>query len=75
VVHCRGRVTAAWCVACVCQLGAYHTLALELNRNFTLDKSCWDVVVLDRLNEACDPTKQVRGRHDELVLDTDSPSG
>lgn len=31
---------------------------LELQRNFTIQKVCWDTVVLDRLDEACDPVKQ-----------------
>lgn len=43
------------------QMGAYHTLDLELQRNFTISKQCWDTVVLDRLEEACDPVKQVSG--------------
>lgn len=40
------------------QMGAYHTLDLELQRNFTISKQVWDTVVLDRLEEACDPVKQ-----------------
>jgi stalled ribosome rescue protein Dom34 len=40
-------------------MGAYHTLDLELNRNFTLAKNMWDTVLLDRLDECCDPVKQV----------------
>ncbi|GAB5033847.1 mrna surveillance protein pelota [Nannochloropsis oceanica] len=40
------------------KMGAYHTLDLELQRNFTIQKTCWDTVVLDRLDEACDPVKQ-----------------
>jgi len=39
------------------KLGAYHTLDLELNREFTLYKSFWDTVALDRINSACDPTQ------------------
>jgi len=39
-------------------MGAYHTLDLELQRNFTIQKTCWDTVVLDRLDDACDPVKQ-----------------
>lgn len=31
------------------QMGAYHTLDLELNRKFTLAKKVWDVVALDRI--------------------------
>uniref|UniRef100_A0A5S6QLD3 Protein pelota homolog n=1 Tax=Trichuris muris TaxID=70415 RepID=A0A5S6QLD3_TRIMR len=35
------------------KLGAYHTLDLELNRKFTIFKSCWDVVHMERIEEAC----------------------
>lgn len=31
------------------QMGAYHTIELELNRKFTLAKKVWDSVVLDRI--------------------------
>uniref|UniRef100_A0A183C9I2 ERF1_1 domain-containing protein n=1 Tax=Globodera pallida TaxID=36090 RepID=A0A183C9I2_GLOPA len=34
------------------KLGAYHTLDLELNRVFTLEKPCWDAMDLHRL-ELC----------------------
>ncbi|KAL7680898.1 putative 50S ribosomal protein L30e [Plasmopara halstedii] len=40
------------------RLGAYHTLDLEMNRDFTLTKNCWDVMSLERINIACDVTKQ-----------------
>lgn len=33
------------------QMGAYHTLDLELNRKFTLGKQLWDSVALERLGE------------------------
>jgi protein pelota len=39
------------------QMGAYHTLDLELNRPFTLFKHEWDSVALGRIEEACDPTQ------------------
>lgn len=39
------------------KMGAYHTLDLELQRKFTLTKSCWDAVSLDRVEEACDSGK------------------
>ncbi|XP_039267567.1 protein pelota homolog [Styela clava] len=39
------------------KMGAYHTLDLEVNRKFTLAKKCWDSVVLDRIDAACDPTQ------------------
>ena len=41
------------CLACISvipfQMGAYHTLDLELNRTFTLAKQQWDSVALDRI--------------------------
>lgn len=40
------------------QLGAYHTLDLEMNRDFTLFKSCWDVMTLERIDTACDIAKK-----------------
>ena len=39
-------------------MGTYHTTELELNRNFTLIKPEWDVIALERVEEACDITKQ-----------------
>jgi protein pelota len=39
------------------QMGAYHTLDLEVNRKFTLSKPEWDSVALDRVDMACDPTQ------------------
>jgi len=39
------------------KLGAYHTLDLEMNRKFTLHKSEWDSVDLDRLDQALDVTQ------------------
>ncbi|PKC75690.1 hypothetical protein RhiirA1_407480 [Rhizophagus irregularis] len=40
------------------KMGTYHTIELELNRNFTLLKPEWDIIALERVNEACDVTKQ-----------------
>ncbi|POM62812.1 MRNA surveillance protein pelota [Phytophthora palmivora] len=40
------------------RMGAYHTLDLEMNRDFTLTKNCWDVMSLERIEMACDITKQ-----------------
>ncbi|RXN32773.1 pelota-like protein [Labeo rohita] len=40
------------------KMGAYHTIELELNRKFTLAKKCWDSVVLDRIEQACDPAQK-----------------
>jgi len=39
------------------RLGAYHTVHLELQRDFTLSKDRWDIVCLDRLAEAADPVR------------------
>lgn len=36
-------------------MGAYHTLDLELNRKFTMRKTLWDSVALERVDMACDP--------------------
>ncbi|KAK9965342.1 hypothetical protein ABG768_004440 [Culter alburnus] len=40
------------------KMGAYHTIELELNRKFTLAKKVWDSVVLDRIEQACDPAQK-----------------
>ncbi|KAG8433466.1 hypothetical protein GDO86_017665 [Hymenochirus boettgeri] len=37
------------------KMGGYHTIELELNRKFTLAKKQWDSVVLERIEQACDP--------------------
>ncbi|XP_012251512.2 protein pelota [Athalia rosae] len=39
------------------KMGAYHTLDLEQNRKFTLFKSEWDSIALERVDTACDPTQ------------------
>lgn len=39
------------------KMGAYHTLDLEQNKKFTLAKKCWDSVLLDRIDVACDPAQ------------------
>ena len=39
------------------KMGQYHTLDIELNRKFTLSKDEWDSYLLERLDMACDPTK------------------
>ncbi|XP_077297896.1 pelota mRNA surveillance and ribosome rescue factor [Arctopsyche grandis] len=36
------------------KMGAYHTLHLELNRKFTLQKQLWDSVSLERIDMAVD---------------------
>lgn len=40
------------------KMGAYHTIELELNRKFTLAKKVWDSIVLDRIDQACDPSQK-----------------
>ena len=37
------------------KLGAYHTLELEPQRAFTLEKPCWDALDIARVRQACDP--------------------
>lgn len=39
------------------KMGSYHTIDLELHRNFTLAKREWDSFALDRVDLACDPAK------------------
>jgi len=39
------------------RMGAYHTLDLEINRQFHLHKLCWDAIFLERLDIATDPAK------------------
>nr|UST29492.1 pelota [Haliclona caerulea] len=39
------------------KMGAYHTIDLELNRKFTLIKEHWDLIALERVDMACDPTQ------------------
>lgn len=38
-------------------MGAYHTLDLELNRKFELQKREWDTIALERVDMACDVTQ------------------
>ncbi|KAF9974368.1 hypothetical protein BGZ73_002219 [Actinomortierella ambigua] len=40
------------------KLGTFHTIELEMNRQFTLIKPEWDVIALERVQEACDITKK-----------------
>ncbi|XP_067030440.1 protein pelota homolog isoform X1 [Acropora muricata] len=44
-------------ITSVVAMGAYHTIDLELNRKFTLIKEYWDVIALERVEMACDPTQ------------------
>jgi protein pelota len=38
--------------------GAHHTLTLELNQNYSLEKICWDQIYLDLVDEATHPERQ-----------------
>jgi protein pelota len=40
------------------RLGAHHTLTLELHQNFGIEKTCWDQIFLDRIEEAVNPELQ-----------------
>ena len=40
------------------KIGQYHTVDLELNKKFTLFKTKWDSVSLERLDMACDVTQK-----------------
>nr|CAG4639228.1 EOG090X07BV [Daphnia magna] len=39
------------------KMGAYHTVDIEPNRKFSLTKACWDIVALERIDMACDPSQ------------------
>eukprot|EP00026_Physarum_polycephalum_P002770 Phypoly_transcript_02778.p1 GENE.Phypoly_transcript_02778~~Phypoly_transcript_02778.p1 ORF type:complete len:294 (+),score=58.35 Phypoly_transcript_02778:900-1781(+) len=39
------------------KLGAFHTLDLQLNKNFTITKQLWDSIALDRVDEATNPER------------------
>ncbi|KAL7537779.1 hypothetical protein ACHAWF_005898 [Thalassiosira exigua] len=39
------------------RMGAFHTLTLELDRQFSIEKDCWDQIYLDRIEEACNPER------------------
>lgn len=39
------------------QTGAYHTLDVEQNRKFTITKTNWDSISLERVDTACDPAQ------------------
>ena len=55
-LHVAGRVTIENEHV---KLGSYHTLDLELQRKFTIEKTDgWDSVALEALGDACDPAKK-----------------
>ncbi|XP_018027579.1 protein pelota [Hyalella azteca] len=47
------------------KMGGYHTLDVEPNRKFTVYKNEWDSITIERIENACDPTK-----HAELAAIT-----
>lgn len=53
------------------KLGQFHTLDLELNRNFTVEKpeGGWDTVAVDNLREACDESDAKRAELWALLID------
>jgi protein pelota len=40
------------------RMGAHHTLTLELNQKFSIEKECWDIIYLDLIEEAVNPDRQ-----------------
>ncbi|KAF2355782.1 Translation release factor pelota, partial [Trinorchestia longiramus] len=40
------------------KMGGYHTLDVEPNRKFSIYKNEWDSITIERIENACDPTKQ-----------------
>jgi len=40
------------------KMGQYHTIDLELHRKFVLTKQEWDIVCMERIDDACDATKK-----------------
>ncbi|ETW05889.1 mRNA surveillance protein pelota, variant 1 [Aphanomyces invadans] len=40
------------------RMGASHTTDLELNKDFTLKKNCWDLMSIERIETACNVAKQ-----------------
>lgn len=40
------------------KLGAYHTMDLEMNKNFTLYKPEWDMLAFERIDQACNIAKR-----------------
>lgn len=41
------------------QIGAYHTLDLELNQVFSIEKDVWDTIHLERIETSSDAAKKV----------------
>ena len=40
------------------KMAQFHTVEVELRQKFRLEKSCWDAIHLQRISDACDPTKK-----------------
>ena len=55
-LHVNGRIVEETKFT---KVGQFHTLDLELQRNFSLEKSeGWDSVAMELVREACDPVKK-----------------
>ena len=46
-----GYFEEIWFKWFILQMGAYHTLDLELNRKFTLGKQEWDSICIERIGK------------------------
>ncbi|KAI5068690.1 hypothetical protein GOP47_0017035 [Adiantum capillus-veneris] len=53
VLHVRGKTVDKHEFV---KVGAYHTLDIEQQRPFSLQKDAWDTIAISILNAACDPT-------------------
>ena len=53
--HCA----AGYCRVLLLQMGAFHTIELEMNRPFELHKQQWDSIYLERIETACNPERTV----------------
>lgn len=59
------------------QIGAYHTLDLELNQVFSIEKDIWDVIHLERIETSSDPSKKVprSSKRSQAVFVPPAPPG
>jgi protein pelota len=39
-------------------MGQFHAVEVELNQKIKLEKSCWDSIHLERIDDACNPAKK-----------------
>ncbi|KAK4793114.1 hypothetical protein SAY86_023549 [Trapa natans] len=59
-LHSLGTKGSSWTICIIIfflfvQIGAFHTIELELQRPFVLRKDVWDSLALDELHQASDP--------------------